>query len=238
MKKAKKVALTLLLIVSAIFLMGQEGCEAERAPVEKGTPVLRNDLDVGFLELRHVIPGERFDFVTRYSTKYSTAAWRITDYKSIRMEARIAPVSSGWLTATTPTVFVEHVHVDCSIQSMLPGVDGLPQDSMDDKLHTGEQIGFWVTDEYPYENVFIIEGYSKTLIDGWGFVAGGTGVYGLKEERLTENNLVKEGKAYASKIQVVYDLAIRYPGEEYFHTRSIVDEILVPVPGAGKVLEE
>jgi hypothetical protein len=80
-----------------------------------------------------------------------------------------------------------------------------------------------------YENVFIIEGYSQTLIEGWGFVAGDVGVASLANERLTERTLVENGQAYASKISIVYDLLIRNPGEEYFHTRSIVDEFLIPV---------
>lgn len=226
-RKSGLTATTLSFVVLALALVSfLTGC-AERAPVEKDLPVLRNDLEGGKVEIVHEIPGENFAFVTAYSTDYDTARWRITDSKTLRMEARIVPASAGDI----PEVFIEHVHIDCSIQSRLAGVDGLPQDSMDDRLHTGNQVGFWITEEYPYENVFIIEGYSQTLIRGWGFVSGSTGVRRLAGKRLTEKTLVEDGKVYASKVSVVYDLLIRNPGEEYLHTRSIVDEFLIPVAG-------
>lgn len=228
-RKTKLFLRILLLVALALLTMGASECAPEAAPIEKGVPVLRNDLAGGDLEIKNNIPGENFVFVTRYSTDYDTTRWRITDFKTIRMEAWIDIVDPN---QDAPQVFVEHVHIDCSIQSRLAGVDGLPQDSMDDKLHTGDQVGFWITEEYPYENVFIIEGYSKTLIDGWGFVSGGTGVMTLEEDRLTEKTLIEKGKAYASKISIVYDLMIKYPNENYFHTRSIVNEFLVPVAGA------
>lgn len=228
--KTKLFLRILLLVALALLTIGASECAPEAAPVEKGVPVLRNDLAGGDLEIKNPIPGENFVFVTKYSTDYDTTRWRITDYKTLRMEAWIDVVDPS---QDAPQVFVEHVHVDCSIQSRLAGVDGLPQDSMDDSVHAGDQAGFWITEEYPYENVFIIEGYSKTLIDGWGFVSGGSGVTSLSEDRLTEKVLVQEGKAYASKISVVYDLLIKYPGEDYFHTRSIVNELLIIVAGAS-----
>jgi hypothetical protein len=114
------VVLSFAALVLAGFLAG---C-AERAPVEKDLPVLRNDLAGGKVEISHTIPGERFELVTTYSTDYDTTRWRITDSKSLRMEARIVYTSAG----DAPEVFIEHVHIDCSIQSRLAGVDGLSQD--------------------------------------------------------------------------------------------------------------
>ena len=147
--------------------------------------------------------------------------WRITDSKYLNMGARISE--------TNATVLVEHVHIDISLKSTKERMDGWPQDSMDDKLHTGSKIGFWITEKYPYENIFAIEGFSQTLINGWGFFIAGYGAMSVDEQRLTEKNIVNIGGVYGNKIQVVYDLLIRYPDEPYFHTRSAIDEFLVPV---------
>jgi hypothetical protein len=49
----------------------------------------------------------------------------------------------------------------------------------------------------------------------------------IDENRLTENNLVNTGGVYGNKIQIVYDFVVKNPGEEYFHTHSIIDEFMV-----------
>lgn len=37
------------------------------------------------------------------------------------------------------------------------------------------------------------------------------------------------GDVYANKMQVVYDILVKYEGEEYYHVVSILDEFLIPV---------
>lgn len=59
-----------------------------------------------------------------------------------------------------------------------------------------------------------------------------TGDYGfgsISQKRLTEKNLVQEGDVYANKMQVVYDILIKYAGEDFYHVVSILDEFLIPV---------
>ena len=38
-----------------------------------------------------------------------------------------------------------------------------------------------------------------------------------------------EGNVYANKMQVVYDVLIKYEGEEYYHVESVLDEFLIPI---------
>jgi hypothetical protein len=102
---------------------------------------------------------------------------------------------------------------------------------MDDSLHTGTSEGFLITAAYPYEDVFAIEGLSKTFIDGWGFVSGGTGYSEVHEKALTEGTLRNEAKVQGNKFQFVYDVLIRYAPGEPFHKRVVVDEFIVPVGG-------
>lgn len=213
---------TLSLLILALLL---SGC-AERAPVARDLPVLNNDLPEGQLSRDHTLAGEEFAFRTSYSTDYDTRHWRITDSKNLRMTARVEGITDR---GKGVEVLVEHVHIDISIKSKYALMDGWPQDSMDDQLHTGNQAGFWINEKYPYENVFAIEGFSENLLSGWGLFTSDLGYATIKDKRLTEDNLVGNGGVYGNKVQVIYDLLIKYPGEPYYHTRSIIDEFLIPV---------
>lgn len=213
-----------ILMVAFCMVALLSGCSMT-APVEPEKtvmPVLKNDLEKGSLVIESVIEEEGIRFKRSYSTPYNAKQWRITDSKNLKMQA--------WVSAPEgATVLVEHVHAAVCLQSKRQDLDGWPQAEMDDKLHVGSQPGFLVTEKYPYENIFAIVGFSQTLIDGWGYASGGSGVMSISESRLTEDSLVKYGEVYGNKIQVVYDLLIKQKGEEYFHTRSLIDEFLIQV---------
>lgn len=213
-----KIIAVLGICIIAVALL--TGCFGEEMAPVTNLPTLNNDLSTGKLTIEQDV--EDFIFVTEYSTPYDTSLWRITDSKFLFMKAYLkSPVDA--------IVLVEHVHIDINLQSVKARLDGWPQDTMDDKLHTGSQLGFWITDTYPYENIFAIEGFSQTLIDGWGWFIGGYGSLDIDQERLTEKNLVERGGVYGNKIQVVYDILIKYPDDAFYHTRSVVNEFLVPV---------
>ena len=174
------------------------------------------------LEKIHDIDGMKL--TTTYNTgDYNLKRWRITDSKVINMTAKLSNAPEG------ATVLIEHVHIDMSLKSKDPQLDGLAQDSMDDSYHGMSQDGFFIDEKYEYENTFAIEGFSKELIDGWMFVAGSFGTGSVSDERLTENSLIRYGKVYANKMQVIYDVLVKYEGEEFYHVESITDEFLIPV---------
>ncbi len=214
--------LTFLLVVF-VALFALTGCldeEIETVPKEENLPTL-TPLNGSVLKKTHVI--EDFEFITTYTTgDYDLNRWRITDSKVINMTASVKNAPKGTI------ILIEHVHIDLSLKSTLPQLDGLTQDSMDDSFHGYSQDGFLVSDKYQYQNQFAIEGFSKDLIEGWGFVCGDYGASGFSSYRLTEKNLVENGNVYANKMQVVYDILIKYPSEEYFHVVSILDEFLIP----------
>lgn len=220
----KKIWVVLLVILVGVFFLSACGVQSQPLP-EKNFSVLRNDLENGELVINHQV--EDFKFITKYFTDYNTKNWRITDSKSLNMWAWIESYPEDL------TVLVEHVHIDISLKSSELSLDGWSQDSMDDSVHGGLQPGFWITKDYPYENVFAIEGFTETLIQGWMFFINGYGAGSISENRLTEDNIVgegyHEGGVYANKVQIVYDLLIKNPGEELYHTRSIIDEFLIPV---------
>ena len=216
----KKRILVAMIVALASFNL--TGClEEETVPEEKNLEVL-NSLKGSTLEKTHKIEG--FEFVTTYDTgDYDLSRWRITDSKAVNMKAGVKNLPSG------ATVLIEHVHIDMSLKSTNPQLDGLSQDNMDDSYHGTSQDGFLVSDEYQYQNMFAVEGFSKDLIDGWGFVCGDYGATSIDQERLSEKNLVLYGDVYANKMQVIYDVLVKYAGEEFYHVVSVMDEFLIPV---------
>lgn len=212
-------ALVLMVVLLAFSLTG---CmEVETVPEEKNLEVL-NALKGSTLEKTHEIEG--LEFITTYNTgDYDLSRWRITDSKVINMTAEVTNVPEG------ATVLIEHVHIDMSLKSTNPQLDGLSQDYMDDSYHGTSQDGFFISDKYQYQNKFAVEGFSKDLIDGWMFVCGSYGSGSITQERLTEKNLVQYGNVYANKMQVVYDVLVKYADEDFYHVVSVLDEFLIPV---------
>ena len=210
------------ILTLVVLAFGLTGCmEEETVPKETNLQVL-NPLNGNTLEKTHDIEGMKF--VTTYDTgEYDLGRWRITDSKVINMSAHVTNVPEG------AVVLIEHVHIDMSLKSTNPQLDGLSQDNMDDSYHGTSQDGFFVNQDYPYENKFAIEGFSKDLIDGWMFVCGTYGTGSISQERLTEKNLVQYGNVYANKMQVVYDVLIKYENEDFYHIVSVLDEFLIPV---------
>lgn len=217
----KRYLALVITIVFALFCL--TGClEIETVPEEKNLEVL-TPLNGSTLEKKHNIE-ESFEFITTYNTgDYDLSRWRITDSKVINMTAKISNVPEG------ATVLIEHVHIDMSLKSTNPQLDGLSQDNMDDSYHGTSQDGFFISEKYEYQNKFTVEGFSKDLIDGWMFAVGSYGAGSISQERLTERTLVEYGNVYANKMQVVYDVLVKYEGEEYYHVVSILDEFLIPV---------
>ena len=213
-----KRCIALLLVLFTLVLMG---CGAETVPKEKSLEVL-SPLKGSTLEKTHKI--EDFEFITTYNTgKYDLSRWRITDSKVINMTAQVSNLPAG------ATVLIEHVHVDMSLKSTNPQLDGLSQDFMDDSYHGSSQDGFFINNKYPYQNKFAVEGFSKDLINGWMFACDSYGAGDISQKRLTEENLVASGKVYANKMQGVYDVLVKYADEDFYHVVSVLDEFLIPV---------
>ena len=210
-----------LVVMAVVFAFGLTGCGKETVPEEKNLEVL-NTLNGSTLEKTHELEG--IEFITTYNTgDYDLSRWRITDSKVINMTAEVKNVPEG------ATVLIEHVHIDISLKSTNPQLDGLSQDYMDDSYHGTSQDGFFISDKYQYQNQFAVAGFSTALIDGWMFVCGEYGAGSISQVRLTEKNLVEYGKVYANKMQVVYDVLVKYADEDFYHVVSVLDEFLIPV---------
>lgn len=208
------------ILLLAVFVLA--GCERERVDVST-LPKIENSFGERKILFNNVIDDNGyFVIITEYTTDYDTKHWRITDSKNILMEAYLSNNMNA-------TILVEHVHCDVSIKSTLASYDGWTQDSMDDSIHGSMQSGFWITDKYHYQNVFAIEGLTEKVLEGYmiGVYGFATGSWG--QRTITESDFKEFGGVYAEKMQVVYDILVKYPEDELYHTYSFINEFLIPV---------
>lgn len=139
-KSIMKRYFTLVLMV-VLLTFSLTGCmvETETVPEEENLEVL-NSLKGSTLKKMHEIEGIKF--ITTYNTgDYDLSRWRITDSKVINMTAEVTNVPGG------ATVLIEHVHIDMSLKSTDPQLDGLSQDYMDDSYHGTSQDGFFISNK-------------------------------------------------------------------------------------------
>jgi hypothetical protein len=151
-----------------------------------------------------------------------------SDSKFLHFSVKIVP-DPGTPAKASPVVLLEHVHADVGLSSTKQGFNGMPQDTIDDHLHTGSLTGVLITDKYSYDDDFAIEGYSQMITSGWGYMAGGYGAFDLDDERLTESNLRHEGGVTGNKFMFVYKILIQDAGSQNQHEVEFFDEFLVPV---------
>lgn len=215
-------------VLCVAMFMAITACTSESSPptpADQKLPSLTNDLQGGKYSVATEIPGENITLLMSYSTDYDVKSWRVTDSKTLRFSAVLTQAPEGPVKPVQ--VFIEHVHVDVNLQSTKASTDGLPQDSMDDSLHSGDQPGFMITRQYPYEEVFSIEGFSESLLNGWGYATGQYGQSEISEKRLTERNLRDNG-VNANKFTFIYDVVIGN-AEDGYHKRIVVNEFKVPL---------
>ena len=103
------------------------------------------------------------------------------------------------------------------LKSTNPQVNKCIQDYMDDSFSGTYKV---INANSPYQNKFIIEGISQDLINSWALVTN---------SELTEKNLVQYGNVYANKMEVSYNILVKFVGEDYYHKISILDEYIINI---------
>lgn len=174
------------------------------------------------------IPGENFKLVVEYYLDDVTSKkWRVTDNKEIYTKVYTQGLGEG------RKVYIDNVHTDTSIISTKETVDGITQDSMDDRIHNSLMYGFPISDTISYYAVNKIEGQNDTFISGSirGF-NGYTSGY-VDEERFTETDYLKAG-VYANQISSVYGLLIQNGDSEPYGV-DVSSEVLVLISNTVEV---
>lgn len=223
--RRKAAILSLLAILS---LPVTSGCtvDVELAPQESYEAIDPNQLSENPLEGTLVktldVPEENFKLIAEFGCdSASEKSWRITSDKSLYIKAYTKGLPEG------TKVFIDNVHIDTSIKSKYAAMDGIKQDEMDDRIHNSLMLGFPISDNTNYFNIFAIEGCNQQFIDGSFVAYNGMGIGSIEQGRYTEEDYIVDFKVYASKFQIVFDLLILPPGVETPYAVSVKTELIV-----------
>lgn len=239
----KYAAAALALTLSTSTLTG---CiERELAPVEKIDtldPNANNDTTKAEVNVPLVqtldVPEETFKLNVEFTCDPgSDTEWRVTSDKFLRLKVNTIDLPEGY------EVYIDNVHVDTSIESPYAAVDGIKQDTMDDRIHNSLMIGFPISNDTKYISSIAIEGCNETFIRGtyYGYMGYGSG--SITEKRYTEEDYRDLG-VYANKIVTVFDLLVKGPNDKDFRNISVDTKMLVYISdkdieyGSGYTQEE
>lgn len=218
----KRFGLISIILIMSMLLTGcgvEDRSEIEKAREEARVlePTYNDDLEEISEIVRNKDLGD-FTLVMKYDTiDYDLNNWNITDNKTIRMQAWTEGAPEDW------DVIVEHVHVDLFIGHKSGDKPSILQDSMDDKYHGVKQDGFKISDSIKYDNIFGVIGATEELHRA----IAATTDRNLKLKDLREIDFDIEGYTH-NKMQVVYDVVVKKPDNDYYETIAVYDEIVIP----------
>ena len=148
--------------------------------------------------------------------------WRITSDKELNMEVYTVGLPSNL------SVFIDNVHTDTSIISTKAVFDGIEQDTMDDRIHNSQMLGFPISDTVSYYGINEIEGENKDFITGffYGYSSGSTGT--VEQKRYLESDFLSCG-VWANRIDSVFDLIVVDNTTGEIRTMSVSSTLIVEV---------
>lgn len=152
------------------------------------------------------VPGEDFKLSVSYKCLLEDGEkWTITDDKQMFMSVRTINLDPE------TKVYIDNIHTDTTIRSIYPSIDGIVQDSMDDRIHNSLMKGFPISDTVDYNGVNVIEGQNDSFITGsfYGFYGNsyGTSNGTVEQQRYVESDYLKRGVT-GNEIRSVIDLII------------------------------
>ena len=107
-------------------------------------------------------------------------------------------------------------------------MNGILQDSMDDRIHNSLMLGFPIGDDINYYNVFAVEGCNMDFIEGSASGFNGYYTSTISQKRYTEKDYLDAG-VWGSKFQIIYDLLIKTPNDKTPRCVSVKTDFVVPV---------
>lgn len=222
--KNYKLRKSLYAIALAASLSTLTGCGEELAAEEEYDVVNNSEsgLENGLTQIIDV-PGEDFKVIACYSCdSASKREWRITSDKFLYLNIHTQDLEEG------TEVYIDNIHIDTSIKSKYAVMDGIIQDSMDDRVHNSLMIGFPIGNETYYYGINAIEGSNADFITGTFYGYNGYHRGEVEQKRYTESDY-KELGVYANKISIVIDLLVKGPNDKEFRNISINSEFLVKI---------
>lgn len=215
-------------VLSSALLLSLAGCHrytssSANSDVQYDTiDTMDEELVTNGIEQLIGVPDEEFKLEVNYKCMLeNNSKWTVTSDKQMYMDINTVGLPEGY------QVYIDNVHMDATIRSRYPAVDGITQDTMDDRIHNSQMLGFPISDNIAYNNIFNIEGQNDTFIQGTilGFnsISGGT----IDEKRFQEKDYLDKG-VYANKISSIIDLIVVRP-DNTVHCVSVPSDIQITV---------
>ena len=164
------------------------------------------------------VENNNFKLVLNYN--YNNPTWRITENKIIYLSIKTLGLPENL------EVYIDNVHTDTSVVSTKAMLDGILQDSMDDRIHNSLMMGFPISDTIEYYSCNSIEGMNQTFIEGFIYGCNGYSTGSVTERRFTEEDFLERG-VWANRIDSVIDLIIRDKNTNEINTVSVDSTLLV-----------
>ncbi len=194
------------LALSGTMMLSMTACEYDEVVyntnIESGYDVIDSQGEnVKILPQEIEVPGENFKLVIEYYLdEDSSRKWTITDNKKLYTKVYTKGLPEGM------KVWIDNVHTDVSIVASRETMNGILQDTMDDRIHNSLMYGFPISDSVHFYGVNIIEGQNDTFIKGSyrGFNGYSSGT--VEEKRYTEKKYLESG-VYGNKIVSSYGVS-------------------------------
>ena len=213
------------MLLAGTMCLGTTGCDEIGEEVGSDTSsydVLEKDSNTDNLSngVEQVLDVKNNDFKLVLNFMYYNPTWRITENKTIYMSAKTLGLPDNL------EVYIDNIHTDTSIVSSKAMLDGILQDSMDDRIHNSLMYGFPISDTNEYYGCNSIEGMNQTFIEGFIYGCNGYSSGSVSERRFTEEDFLERG-VWANRIDTVVDLIIRDKNTNEFSTVSVNSVLLV-----------
>lgn len=149
------------------------------------------------------VPGEEFKLVVEYSADLNSGTeWTITAPKKLTTKTHTQGLDSD------TKVYIDNIHTDVSTVSDYTMMNGILQDSMDDRIHNSLMLGFPISDDVSHIGINQIEGQNDTFVSGSVYAFNGYAGGSYSERRFEECDYLGAG-VYGSLISSSYGLLIQ-----------------------------
>ena len=210
-----------------LMCLNVTGClYEEQADIVETESIIDTNNEDGMVEpiINQVeVPGENFKLEVEYNCLgLEDSKWRITSDKKIQMR-----VCTNGLPADTK-VWIDNIHIDTTIVATKKEMDGIIQDSMDDRIHNSLMIGFPISDTANYYGINIIEGQNDSFIHGSYMGMNGISSGSVDEHRYLESDYLERG-VYANHMAVVYGILVQGPNDLEPRGIDVYDDVYIKV---------
>lgn len=166
------------------------------------------------------VPGEDFKLVIEYSLDPdSQKKWRITDNKKLYTKVYTQDLPED------VKVWIDNVHTDTTIVASSEEMNGIEQDTMDDRIHNSLMYGFPIDNDTHFIAVNEIAGQNDSFISGSSIGFNGYSSGTITERRHSEEEYLAAG-VYGNQIASSYGLLIQ-KGEEEPYGVDVPSDIII-----------